>query len=114
MLSSMTITEKSTDIWAHITKALTDPFGMLTNAPQLDLTQGVELFFEVVQRTIDANREFAGIWAGLVGSLTAAVRDHAQTDAEDSMENAVAAADSDGRSKRAGAVIDDLATVDGR
>jgi hypothetical protein len=30
------------------------------------------------------------------------------------MENAVAAADSDGRSKRAGAVIDDLATVDGR
>jgi hypothetical protein len=91
MLSAMTMTEQSTDIWAQSTKAFTDPFGVLTSASPLDLTQGVELFFEVVQRTIDVNREFAGIWAGLVGSLTAVVREQAETVTGDSTEKVVAA-----------------------
>jgi hypothetical protein len=112
----MTITEQSTDIWAQSTKAFTDPFGMLTNAPQLDLTQGVELFFEAVQRTIDANREFAGIWVGLVGAMTAVVREQAETDTEHTTAEA-GATTNDSRGERPGvgdAVIDDLATVDGR
>ncbi len=93
MLTAMTMTDQSTDIWAKSTRALTDPFGVLTDARHLDLTQGVELFFQVIARTIDANREFADIWAGLVGSLTAVVREQAETDAGDSTEEVVAAAD---------------------
>ena len=49
------------------------------------------MFFQVVARTIDANREFADIWAGLVGSLTAVVREQAETGTGDSTEEVVAA-----------------------
>ena len=110
----MTITEASTDIWAQSARALTDPLGMLSNAPQLDLTQGVGLFFDVVQRTIDANREFAGIWAELVGSLTAVVREQAGTAAQHRTEDVVADSDGGHRSGVADAIIDDMPTDDAR
>lgn len=38
MLTAMTMTEQSTDIWAQSTQAVTGPFGVLTDAPHSDLT----------------------------------------------------------------------------
>jgi hypothetical protein len=86
---------------------------MLSIAPQLDLIQGIELFFNIAQRTIDVNREFAGRWAELVGSLTAVILEQAEPDDQLSTEDVVHTGN-DGRRGGIDTVIDDPAPVDAR
>jgi hypothetical protein len=110
----MTITEAPSDIWAQTARAFHDPLGTLTNAPQLDLTQGVELYFDIVQRTIDANRELVGVWADLVGSLTAVVREQVEADGEHTAVEVVVDNGDREHATVVDPIIDDPATVDAR
>ena len=71
-------TEKSTEVWRKGAKAVTDQTDLVSALPTVDLTQGVERYFELVQRTVDANREFATRWVELLSSLTGTVREQAE------------------------------------
>ena len=46
--------------------------------PTADLAQGVERYFEFVQKAVDVNRELATNWADAVNSLSGVVREQAE------------------------------------
>ncbi len=52
--------------------------GMFQQLPTVDLTQGVERYFEFVQRAVDVNRELATNWADAVNSLAGVVREQTE------------------------------------
>ena len=71
-------TEKSTEVWKKGAKAVTGQTDLVSALPTIDLNQGVERYFELVQRTVDASREFATRWVELLTSLTGTVREQAE------------------------------------
>lgn len=46
--------------------------------PTVDLAQGVERYFEFVQKAVDINRELATTWAGAVTSFSGVVREQTE------------------------------------
>src|SRR6476619_27406 len=45
--------------------------------PRIDISDGVQRYFEFVQKAVDTNREFALTWADAVTSLSGLVREQA-------------------------------------
>ncbi len=59
----------------EVTEQADQLFGQL---PTVDLAQGVERYFEFVQRVVDINRELATSWADAVTSLSGVVREQTE------------------------------------
>lgn len=72
-------TEKTAETFNRGAKDVTEKadqvFGQ--QLPTVALAQGVERYFEFVQKTVDINRELATNWADAVNSLSGAVREQA-------------------------------------
>lgn len=71
--------EKSVEMWQQSAQMLTEQAGLLSQVPQVDLAPAVERYFELVQRAVDANRDFALKWATSVNSLSGVVREQAES-----------------------------------
>ena len=59
-------------------QALTDRVDMVPQLPTVDLTHGVERYFEFVQKTVDAQREIATLWVELLTSLSGTIREQTE------------------------------------
>jgi hypothetical protein len=66
--------DKTAGLWTQSAQALT---GRLPGLPQVDLVPAVERYFDLVQRTVDANRRLAVRWAETAGSLSGVAREKA-------------------------------------
>ena len=51
---------------------------MVPQLPTVDLTHGVERYFEFVQKTVDAQREIATLWVELLTSLSGTIREQTE------------------------------------
>lgn len=71
--------EKSVEMWQQSAQMLTEQASLLSQVPQVDLAPAVERYFELVQRAVDANRDFALKWATSVNSLSGVVREQAES-----------------------------------
>ena len=71
-------TEKSVQAWRRGVQAFTDPAGVVSRLPRIDLTEPVSQYFEFLQQIVDLNRDLATRWAELVTSLTGAVQEQAE------------------------------------
>ena len=56
--------------------------------PTVDLAQGVERYFEFVQKAVDVNRELATNWADAVNSFSGVVREQTEKVREPTTEQA--------------------------
>jgi hypothetical protein len=74
-----TAAEKTTDLWTQGARTLTD---LLPGLPQIDLVPAVERYFDVVQRTVDLNRDLAVKWAAAASALPGVVREQAESAGE--------------------------------
>jgi hypothetical protein len=77
--TARTATEKSVEMWKQGAQTFADQANKLTGLPQVDVTSGVQKYFEMVQRTVDVNRELAEKWAALVTSITGVAREQAKS-----------------------------------
>jgi hypothetical protein len=77
--TARTATEKSVEMWKQGAQTFADQAGKLTGLPQVDVTSGVQQYFEMVQRAVDVNRELAEKWAALVTSLTGVAREQVKS-----------------------------------
>jgi len=66
--------DKTADIWTQSTQTVT---GRLAGLPRVDLVPAVERYFNLVQRTVDINRQLAVRWAEAAGTLSGVVREKA-------------------------------------
>ena len=71
-------TEKSVEVWKQGAQGLTDRVDMVPQLPTVDLTHGVERYFEFVQKTVDAQREIATLWVELLTSLSGTIREQTE------------------------------------
>jgi hypothetical protein len=72
-------TEKSVDTFKKGAQTFTDQADLVAKLPTIDLTTPVQRYFDFVQQTVDANREFATKWAELVTSVSSTIREQAQS-----------------------------------
>jgi hypothetical protein len=68
------VTERTAGFWTQGARTVT---GLVPGPPQVDLVPAVERYFELVQRAVDINRQFAVRWAEAVGALSGVVREKA-------------------------------------
>jgi hypothetical protein len=80
--------EKTADFWTQGARTVTD---LVPGMPQVDLVPVVERYFELVQRMVDANRQFAVRCAEAVGTLSGVVREKAESAGDLVREKAEAA-----------------------
>jgi flagellar biosynthesis GTPase FlhF len=66
--------DKTADFWTQSTQTVT---GRLAGLPRVDLVPAVERYFNLVQRTVDINRQLAVRWAEAAGTLSGVVREKA-------------------------------------
>lgn len=72
---------------AHeVTEKVDQVFGQ--QLPTVDLAQGVERYFEFVQKAVDVNRELATNWADAVNSFSGVVREQTEKVREPTTEQA--------------------------
>ena len=71
--------EKTADLWTQGTRTLTE---FLPGLPQIDLVPAVERYFDLVQRTVDRNRDLAVKWAEAASALPGVVREQAESAGE--------------------------------
>jgi hypothetical protein len=74
-----TAVEKTADLWTQGARTLTD---FLPGLPQIDLVPPVERYFNLVQRTVDLNRNLAVKWAEAASALPGVVREQAESAGE--------------------------------
>jgi hypothetical protein len=74
-----TAAEKTVGLWTQGARTLTD---ILPGLPQVDLVPVVERYFDLVQRTVDVNRDLAVKWAEAASALPGVVREHAESAGE--------------------------------
>lgn len=74
-----TATERSVEVFRQGAERFTNQAVTLTRLPQVDLSTAVDQYFELVQHTVDANRDFVGKWVDLVTSLSTVAREQAET-----------------------------------
>lgn len=67
---------KTAGLWTQGARTLTD---FLSGLPQMDLVPAVERYFNLVQRTVDLNRNLAVKWAEAANALPGAVRERAES-----------------------------------
>ena len=71
-----TAAEKTADFWAQGARTLAD---RLPSLPQIDLVPAVERYFDLVQRTVDLNRNLAVRWAEAASALPGVVHEQAES-----------------------------------
>ena len=86
-------TEKAVESFKKNAQSFTDRADVLAQLPAVDLTTPVEQYFDLVQKAIDTNREFATKWAELVTSLSSSFRSQAQSFGNVVKEQTTAVAD---------------------
>lgn len=74
-----TAVEKTSGLWAQGARTLTD---LLPGLPQVELVPAVERYFDLVQRTVDLNRNLAVKWAQAASALPGVVREQAESAGE--------------------------------
>src|ERR1700728_1058409 len=74
-----TAAEKTADLWGQRARTLAD---VLPGLPQIDLVPAVERYFDLVQRTVDLNRDLAVKWAEAASALPGVVREQAESAGE--------------------------------
>jgi hypothetical protein len=74
-----TAVEKTADLWTQRARTLAD---RLPGLPQIDLVPAVERYFNLVQRTVDLNRDLAVKWAEAASALPGVVREQAESAGE--------------------------------
>jgi flagellar biosynthesis GTPase FlhF len=82
--------DKTAGFWTQGARTLAD---WLPGLPQVDLVPAVERYFDLVQRTVDINRNLTVKWAGAVGTLSGAVRERAEPAGDAVRERAEPASD---------------------
>ena len=68
--------DKTADLWTQSAQTVTD---QLFGLPRVDLVPAVERYFNLVQRTVDINRQLAVKWAKAAGTLSGAAREKAES-----------------------------------
>ncbi len=68
--------ERTADFWTQGARTLADS---LPGLPQIDLVPAVERYFDLVQRTVDLNRDLAVKWAKAASALPGVVREQAES-----------------------------------
>ncbi len=68
--------DKTADLWTQSAQTVTD---QLFGLPRVDLVPAVERYFNLVQRTVDINRQLAVRWAKAAGTLSGAAREKAES-----------------------------------
>ncbi len=68
------VVDKTADVWTQSAQTVT---GRLFGLPRVDLVPAVERYFNLVQRTVDINRQLAVRWAEAAGTLSGVVREKA-------------------------------------
>ena len=71
-----TAADKTAGVWNHGARTLTD---FLPGLPRIDLVPAVERYFDLVQRTVDVNRDLAVKWAERASALPGAARGQAES-----------------------------------
>ncbi len=69
--------KKIADLWTHGAQRLSDR--MNPGLPQFDLVPAVEIYFELVQRTVDMSRDLTIKWAETAGTLVGVAREQADS-----------------------------------
>jgi hypothetical protein len=72
-----TALEKSVVAWKQGALTFTEKTDIATLLPKFDLASGVTRYFELLQQSLDAGRDYANKWVAIVDSLTEVVRDQA-------------------------------------
>src|SRR6478736_4811552 len=70
-------TEKTVETFKQGVQKFTEQTNVVAKLPTVDLTQPVARYFELVQKSVDFNRDLATRWAELVTSLSGTVREQA-------------------------------------
>jgi SAP domain len=83
-----TAVEKTAGLWTQGARTLTD---FLPGLPQIDLVPAVERYFDLVQRTVDLNRNLAVKWAEAANALPGAARERAESAGQAVRDKAAAA-----------------------
>src|SRR5579859_4919233 len=83
-----TVVDKTADAWTQGAQTVT---GRLSGLPRVDLVPAVERYFNLVQRTVDINRQLAVRWAEVAGTLSGVVREKAGSAGEIVRDKAEAA-----------------------
>ena len=87
--------EKSADLWKQGARTVSNQAELASHWPTIDLSLGVQRYFELVQASVDVHREFVTQWITLVQSLTDSARQQAEkvshlvTDQADKVADAV-------------------------
>jgi len=71
-------TERGVEAFKKGAKTFTDQATAVAGLPTIDLTEPVARYFDLVQKTVDLNRELATRWAELFNSFSDTVRDQAE------------------------------------
>jgi len=71
-------TERGVEAFKKGAKTFTDQATAVAGLPTIDLTEPVPRYFDLVQKTVDLNRELATRWAELFNSFSDTVRDQAE------------------------------------
>ncbi len=86
--------ESTVGAWRQGTHQLAEQAGQFTGQlPKMDFNEPVQRYFEFVQKTVDVQRELAFRWADLVGQLTSAMVEQAESARSMMVEQADRAAD---------------------
>ena len=80
--------DKTADLWTQNARTAT---GLLPRLPQVDLVPAVERYFDLVQRTVDINRNLTVRWAQAAGTLSGVAREKAGSAGDVVREKAEAA-----------------------
>lgn len=83
--------EKTVGLWNQGARTLTDS---LPRLPQMDLVPAVERYFDLVQRTVDLNRNLAVRWAEAASALPGVAREPAGPAGEAARDKAATAGQS--------------------
>ena len=77
--SARTATERSMEAFRQGAEAFTNQTSTFTKLPKIDLAGAIDQYFELVQRSVDTNRDLAGKWLEMVTTVTGVAREQAET-----------------------------------
>ena len=73
-------TEKTAEAFKHgVHQATERAEGMVAQLPRVDLSEGVQRYFEFVQQAVDMQRELATKWAELLTSMSGSFREQTES-----------------------------------
>ena len=73
-------TEKTAEVFKQGVHQATERAGdLVAQLPKVDLTEGVQRYFEFVQKAVDLQRDLATKWAELLTSMSGSLREQAES-----------------------------------